>query len=129
MELYLAVGGFIIITVLGIMGRLFWSGFRETIVKAVLDSSLKEMLGGITSALDSIKDDTKDMRVQQRQGNEVTQQNRVELDGLRSRLDNHLQEAAEQWVVLSTFKQATEQFMDRFRAAAQVVADEDNFKG
>lgn len=111
-EIIIAIGCFLGVTVVGIFGRLFWAGFQTTLVRAVLDSTLKQILHGITETLGSIKEDTRDMRVKQNMQDTVAQQNRVEVEAIRLRLDSHLQEAAEKWVSIVAFRQRVESFME-----------------
>lgn len=111
-DIILALVGFLAMTAVGIASRLLWSGFRDTIVRAVLDSSLKQLLGGLTESLQTIKSDLTYVKSGQDDIRGVTRQASIELNAVRSRFDGHQELAQDRFEAYQVFKHQVEDFME-----------------
>lgn len=110
-EVYAGVAGFIAISVIGIFSRLFWKGFQVTLVKSVLDSSLKEVLANLTGTLTRIENSVSDIQDNQRDARVAARQSNAELDALRQRFDAHISIAAEDSSAFVLFRERVASFM------------------
>lgn len=104
MDSYAVMGiiSFVIIGVLGIGARLFWSGFQATLIRSILDSTLDKMLGDFNKTIERIESDIHLIKSSQEQQRTIQIQNtsdfgfiRQDLNNIRIRLDAHLTESNE----------------------------------
>jgi hypothetical protein len=104
--------GLAAIATLGFIVRTFFAGLREYIVKAVVDSSLKAILGEIQGGLKELKDDMKLVKTAQltmAQGDVLKQ---TEMNALRLRLETHIDDYNRWREVIIDFRVKVQDFMD-----------------
>lgn len=89
-EIIAGVAGFVIVASLTILGRLMWSGFRETIVKAVVESSLGKLLSGVERSLADLKSDMGFIKENQSQNRMSAIQITADVQAVRQRFDAHV---------------------------------------
>ena len=101
-ELAVGIIGFVFIAVTGFMMRMLWAGLRDSIIRAVLDSSLKKLLGGLEDGVRGISADIRLMRS----------------DHLltSTRLDAHLTHAAVRDEEFLTFKYKVQDWMKKIES-------------
>lgn len=105
--------GAIGLALLGFVGRMMWTGVKESVVKAVVDSSLKDILGGMVGNIQDIKEDLKDIKTGNGDIRARMSQGAVELDALRRRFDAHMEIAGELDDDYSLYKERNERFRER----------------
>lgn len=79
-----------IVTILGFGARTFFTGLRENIVKAVVDSALKQILGGLQTGLNDVKSDVSLIKTAQQTTAATSLLYMQELHAMRQRLEDHL---------------------------------------
>ena len=82
--------GVICVVILGFVARTFFTGLRENIVKAVVDSALKRILGDITSGIKEVKEDLKLVKSAQLTAAGTSLLQMQETAAMRQRLEEHL---------------------------------------
>lgn len=122
----LGIVSFTLIGIIGIMAKLFWSGFQATLIQSILDSSLNKLLGNFNETITGLRDDISFVRtsqdhIRQFQNQSVAEHTylRNELANLQGRLSDHLTEAAGQSNDYYNFKREVQDFMRRVIAFMQ----------
>lgn len=82
--------GVIAITILGFLARTFFAGLRENIVKAVVDSALKKILGELTQGIAELKADMGHVKAAQQTSAGTGLLYLQELHDFRNRMEEHL---------------------------------------
>ena len=103
----------VVFAVLGVIVKMIWSGFRDAIVKAILESSLGKLFDGLRTDIRHISEDVGHIKIAQDDIRVGHRQTTEEHNALRRRFDSHLDTAQLQQDDYKDFKAGIEEFVKR----------------